>query len=409
MGPVTRNLRILIVAPTPFFADRGCHIRILGEIKALKSLGCAIQVCTYHIGRDIEGIETVRSRNVPWYQKLSAGPSVHKFYIDVLLLWTMWRACQSFKPNIIHAHLHEGIVIGKLVSLWYGIPMVADLQGSLTEEILEHGFIPKWRWLIGLVRWIEKFVNNMPSHIITSASRMTDLVTERFGVANVSTIGDGVDLDIFRRRPEDVALKTQLGMDQEDKVVVFIGVLTGYQGIDLLLDAALLVVKEVPNAKFLIIGFPEVAYREKSISMGLGEHVIFTGKIEYADAPRFLSLGRIAVSPKVSTSEANLKLFTYMAMGLPSVVFDNLVNREILGDLGVYAENGNVTVFAQKILGLLRDDEHAHQLGEQCYQKASSTYSWEAVGNQLQEIYEQCVRESRIVAKRGYVSCSKRP
>ncbi|WP_454063052.1 glycosyltransferase [Candidatus Nitrospira salsa] len=379
--------RILVIAPTPFFADRGCHVRILGEIKALKSQGYVVQLCTYHLGRDIDGIDTIRTMTIPWYKKLSAGPSIHKFYIDVLLLWKVLQACRSFRPSILHAHLHEGIVIGKLASLWYKIPMVADLQGSLTEEVLDHGFLPRWTWLATVVRWIEKKVNAMPCHLITSASRTAQQVTETFGVTNVSTIGDGVDLDVFSRQPEDLALKTKLGIVPDDKVVVFIGVLTTYQGIDLLLDMAVLVLKEVPTAKFLIIGFPEESYQKKAIAMGLGDRVIFTGKIEYADAPRYLSLGSVSVSPKVSSSEANLKLFTYMALGLPCVVFDNPVNREILGNLGVYAPNNDFVTFSKMIVELLLDHERAQDLGANCYQKASSEYSWEAVGYQLREVY----------------------
>ena len=48
------NLRIVMIAPTPFFADRGCHIRILGEAKALIDLGHELILCTYFLGRDIE-------------------------------------------------------------------------------------------------------------------------------------------------------------------------------------------------------------------------------------------------------------------------------------------------------------------------------------------------------------------
>ncbi len=394
-------IRVLVIAPTPFFADRGCHVRILGEIKALQNQGDDVLLCTYHLGRDIENIETIRTLRIPWYQKLSAGPSIHKFYIDFLLLWKVLQACKSFQPSILHAHLHEGIVIGKLASWWHKIPMVADLQGSLTEEILDHGFIPRWEWLSSIVQWIEKKVNETPLHLIASATRTTQLVTEKFGVTNISTIGDGVDLEVFYPRPEDLELKSSLGIDQEDKVVVFIGVLTAYQGIDLLLDAATLVLKDFPMVKFLIIGFPEKAYREKSVSMGLEAHVLFTGKIDYADAPRYLSLGHVAVSPKISSSEANLKLFTYMAMGLPSVVFDNSVNREILGDLGVYATNGELIPFANAIVKLLRDPERARQLGEGCYQKASAEYSWKAVGCALKAVYKEHAGERNLLRNGG--------
>ena len=77
-----RKLKLLMIAPTPFFADRGCHMRILGEIRALEKLGYDITLCTYHIGRDIPGIKTERILNIPWYKKLEAGSSWHKFYID---------------------------------------------------------------------------------------------------------------------------------------------------------------------------------------------------------------------------------------------------------------------------------------------------------------------------------------
>ena len=87
-----------------------------------------------------------------------------------------------------------------------------------------------------------------------------------------------------------------------------------------------------------------------------------------------------------------------MAMGLPSVVFDNTVNREILGDLGVYAANGELVPFAKLIVELLRDPERARQLGEDCYQKASSEYSWKAVGSELQEIYEKHTCDRDLIA-----------
>ena len=134
--------RILMIAPTPFFADRGCHVRILGEAKALIALGNRVVVCTYHLGRDVDGVAIERILTIPWYKKLSPGPSFHKFYLDLLLLWKVLLVCRRFQPDIIHAHLHEGIVIGAIVRRLLSIPMVADLQGGLTGELLDHGFIP---------------------------------------------------------------------------------------------------------------------------------------------------------------------------------------------------------------------------------------------------------------------------
>jgi glycosyltransferase involved in cell wall biosynthesis len=211
--------RVLMIAPTPFFADRGCHVRILGEAKALITLGYRVVVCTYGLGRDVDGIPTERIARIPWYKKLSAGPSVHKFYIDLLLLWKVIRTCRRFKPNLIHAHLHEGIVIGKIASAIFGIPLVADLQGSLTAELLDHKFLPNSKWLVSLMYWVERKINQMPSHLIVSCSPTAQKCIEFFGISanRVSSIMDGVDLDVFSPQARDPILQAALGIVREEQ------------------------------------------------------------------------------------------------------------------------------------------------------------------------------------------------
>ena len=389
-------LRILMIAPTPYFADRGCHIRILGEAKALQQLGHRIKICTYHLGKDVEDIETIRILAIPWYKKLSAGPSIHKFYIDLLLLWKVLQLCRTFRPDVIHAHLHEGIVIGKIASLLYRRPLVADLQGSLTAELLDHNFIPLWKCALYFVKRIEKTINKMPNHLISSSTRTACIVIKNFGIEKkyITSIMDGVDFDIFYRRNIEKSLKNSLGIPYKNKVVVFIGVLTNYQGIDILLESIVHVVKVVKNVTFLIIGYPEEAYRKKAKDYGIEAYTVFTGKIPYAEAPRYLALGDIAISPKISATEANLKLFTYMAMGLPTVVFDNPVNREILGDLGLYARDGDMKALAQVLIHVLQNEQLCIDLGEASYQKALADYSWQAVGRSLEAIYRRFIREN---------------
>jgi glycosyltransferase involved in cell wall biosynthesis len=170
-------------------------------------------------------------------------------------------------------------------------------------------------------------------------------------------------------------------------VIIFVGVLTEYQGIDLLLEAVPYVVQKMPESKFLIVGYPnEEHYRQKARDLGLQDWVHFTGKVSYQDVPRYLALADIAVSPKLSPTEANLKLFNYMAMGLPTVVFDNPINREILGDVGVYAE-ANSTALAEALIRALKEPEWAKQVGVLSRQKAADEYSWSLVGKRLGDIY----------------------
>ena len=80
-----RQLEVLILAPTSFFADYGCHVRILNEVLALQRLGHRATVCTYHNGEDIEGLRIVRTPSIPWRHRYEVGSSLHKLAFDVLL------------------------------------------------------------------------------------------------------------------------------------------------------------------------------------------------------------------------------------------------------------------------------------------------------------------------------------
>ncbi len=62
-------------------------MRILGEMKALEKYSYSNIICPYHNGRDLEGFEIRGIINIPWYKKLEAGPSIHKFYIDILMFF----------------------------------------------------------------------------------------------------------------------------------------------------------------------------------------------------------------------------------------------------------------------------------------------------------------------------------
>jgi glycosyltransferase involved in cell wall biosynthesis len=389
LGESHKPWRILMVAPTPFFADRGCHVRILGEAQALIELGNEVKICTYPLGRDVPGIPTERTLPVPWYKKLSAGPSVHKLYIDLLLLFKVLAVTRRFRPHVIHAHLHEGIVIGKIASTLFRVPLVADLQGSLTSELLDHKFIPGTSWLVKSMRRIERMINLMPRHLVVSSTRTARTCSEDFTIppARISSIMDGVDLGVFSPRPRNAELSAKLGFQPDDRIVAFIGVLTEYQGVDLLLEAIPAVVKKIPRAKFLIIGYPEEQYQKKAEALGVAPWTCFTGRIPYADAPDYLSLAEVAVSPKFSTTEANLKLFTYMAMGLPTVVFDNEVNREILDDLGIYASSVDAPALASTLVRALERRDDTQELGRRARTKATADYSWLTVGERLQTIY----------------------
>ncbi len=386
---ISEPLRVLVLAPTPFFADRGCHVRILEEARAAMACGVELRLVTYHIGRDVPGIPTERIPGFSWYKKLEAGPSWVKPFLDVQLLFKAWKVARAFKPHVIHAHLHEGAFFGAFLKMVLRVPMLFDCQGSLTAEITDHGFVKPGSLLQRFFATLERWINRSSDFIVTSASPTVELLLkDGMPKDRVRALIDGVDTGVFAPQPKE-EIRARLGLPERRPVVAYLGLMNSYQGIDLLLEAAAYLKGQGAKIHYLIMGFPDAAYREKAEAMGIADIVTFTGRIPYDEAPLYLSAGDLAVSPKVSLTEANGKLFNYIACGLPTVVFDTPVNREILGDAALYAKFGDAADLAGAIGRLAGDSELREDVGAEGRERAISMHSWQARGRELAQIYRQ--------------------
>jgi glycosyltransferase involved in cell wall biosynthesis len=390
-----RTYNILMIAPTSFFLDYGCHVRIAEEAWILEKLGNKVTIVTYYKGGDLDGVDIERTRPIPWRHDYEVGCSRHKLVFDLLLSIKSLQVALRDKPDVIHAHLHEGALIGYVLGKLISVPLVFDFQGSMTGEMIDHRFLDPDGALYDPVRWVEQVIDHLPPAIITSSRHAADLLRDEFhcDAGRIHVVPDCVNTDTFRpaafTEEERSSLKAHLGIPPERKVVVYLGLLAEYQGTPLLVQAAAQLVKTHPDVHFLIMGFPgEEGYRDYARGLGLTDHVTFTGKIPYQLAPRYLALGDVAVSTKISATEGSGKLLNYMALALPTVTFDTPVSREYLGDWGVYAERGNPAALAEALGSVLADEERAATLGAGLRQRAIERYSWEQAGRQIVGIYD---------------------
>lgn len=379
---------MLVIAPTPFFGDRGCHVRIYEEIRALGALGVESVVVTYPTGQDVPDVRTVRAWAIPGIHAGPLGFSPGRPVLDLAVLLAAHREIQRFSPHLLHAHLHEGIAIGVVLRAWHRLPLVADLQGSLTAEMVDQGVMGSRGVMATLMGAVERWLVRRPDRTLTSSSHGVPLLTAQ-GVdrRSVTSLPDGVDLEAFRPEPADPALVERLGLVGK-RTVVFLGVLTDYQGVDLLLDIAAIMAPTNPDVHVLVLGYPnEERYRAEAKARGLDEVMTFPGRVPYADAAQWLGVGAVAVSPKRSVTEANGKLVNYMACGLPVVASDLPVNRELLGESGVYAPIDDAEAFAARISELLADPERAREIGAALRMRAETEFAWPSLAKQLEGTY----------------------
>jgi glycosyltransferase involved in cell wall biosynthesis len=396
-----RPRRILMIAPTSFFSDYGCSVRILEEARALQKLGHRVTVCTYRNGQDVTALQIRRTPTIPFREHYEVGSSLHKVAFDLLLFWTVLIAAIRQRPDVIHAHMHEGALIGLLVGGLLRIPMVFDFQGSMTSEMLDHKFLKRGSAFYRPLRWLEQRIDHLSSAILTSSENAQRLLTTEFGCRpeRVQTLADCVNGNSFYpvdegERPALAERRASLGIPPGRRVVVYLGLLADYQGTDALLQAAIRVLQHRDDVHFLIMGFPAVDYYQyMAAQLGLAERTTFTGKVPYHQARDFLALGDVAVAPKLSATEGSGKILNYMAMGLPTVAFDTPVSREYLGNEGIYATPGDPLSLADGVLRALSETAEDRQVkGERLRQMALAGFSWDRVAERILQAYASVCR-----------------
>lgn len=386
-----------MIAPTPFFSDRGTHIRILEEALALERRGFVVAIATYHIGQNLpeplaKKIEVRRIRRLLfWYKKLEAGPDWQKIILDLMLVRKVFFLARTTRPDILHGHLHEGVLIGWIVQkalFWRRMKLVADFHGSLTKEMVSHAYL-RTGFLRRLFERVETVVDNLGDMAVTSSWKNTKEIAAIRKKNAPITVPDGVGTDhdesIEFPRP---ALRRKYGIAEDALVVTYTGALVANKGIRHFVNAIPAILAGDPRAHVVVAGFPwnEVApYFEGQPWM---DRVTPITPLPYFSLHEILAMSDVGIDPKEEgVGQASGKMLQYMGAGLPVVCFDTENNRKYLAEGGEYAHELSGQGLVDATLRLLRDPELRKRKGAANRARAKEKFSWDRTGEILADVY----------------------
>ena len=168
--------------------------------------------------------------------------------------------------------------------------------------------------------------NNI-TKIITVSDYIKGKASSLFPIDKIETVHNGIDLNSFTRKTKPYANRQQIGFDENDFVMVYSGRINKEKGVSELIDAMLLL-KDVPNIKLMIIGgtfFGNTDNEDgfvrslKNKAKAIEQKIIFTGFIPYHEMPDYLQMADIAVIPSIWDDPFPTTELEAQAMGLPII------------------------------------------------------------------------------------------
>lgn len=389
-------MKILMVAPQPFFEPRGTPFSVLGRLRALSELGHEVDLVTYHIGEDVP-IPRVKVHRIPsifFVKKISIGPSLTKLFLDGFLLVKTIQMLFRSRYDLFHTH-EEASFFGFILAKLFGIRHLYDMHSSLPQQ-LENFQYSKFSPLIRLFQWFEETVIHSSHAVITICPALKAQVEQintqvpHVMIENVSTEGDPdkVSPDVIKDFQKTYSLNGR-------KVVLYSGTLESYQGIGLLFDSAKIVSQIHPEVLFLIMGgrVDQLEACKKQVEqLGLQNHVSLTGMQPPREVLIATSTCDVLVSPRISGTNTPLKIYSYLQSGKPIVATDLFTHTQVLHDEVAVLVAPEAEPFAKGICRVLEDLRYAQALGRHAREMFDRDYSYQTYIEKTNRILQLAMR-----------------
>lgn len=301
------------------------------------------------------------------------------------------RATLTLKPDIIHICKPQPIngLAGWRASRKLGLPFYVDCDDYEAGANRVSSSAQR-----ALIQWWEDNLPRRARGVTVNTRYLFDRVAQQ-GVpaSRMAHVPNGVcDAAV-----EPMRLPPALAAWAGCPIVAYVGTLsTIAHGVDLLLDAFVLVLQAMPAAKLLMVGDGDdrVALQHKAQQLGLQNAIHWTGRVTPEEARRWFTLAACSVDPVSDTpamrGRSPLKIVESLAAGVPVVTGDVGDRREMLGDgeAGVLAQPGDASALAQSLLAVLRDANLQTRLAEGARWR-SVRYRWPALAQTWLQLYEK--------------------
>lgn len=385
-------MKILLLAPHPFYQERGTPIAVHLLLQALSELGHTVDVLTYHEGSAITcpGVIIHRIRRPPFARNVPPGPSLKKIICDVYMIPKALSMARRNKYDLVHA-VEESAYMAMLIRRRRGIPYLYDMDSSLARQVAEK--FPALGLMLPVMTRMERAAIRGALAVVPVCDALAAIAT-----------GDGARKVILLR---DISLLAPSSAGDNDAVsrliprdgtlcFMYVGNLETYQGADLMLDSFSEFMKAGIKARLVIAGGKEAdirRYREKSERLGISDQTLFLGPQPVSRMAALFDAADILVSPRIKGNNTPMKIYSYLASGKAILATALPTHTQVLDPEVAMLVPPDAGSFAGAMRTLAGNEHMRRQLGCRAQALAHASYSRESFRKTVAELYSWVQQE----------------
>ncbi len=347
---------------------RGGQSQVLYTVTGLRAIGQRAMLMAHPGGellkRMSEGMDLI--------------PLAPKSEVDLAAAWRLSRLLKLMRPDVIHAHDPHGVAVAAMaLSIAAPTPRPPLVASRRIEFRIGHNSFSRWKY------------SQVDCFIANSDAIRNRLVADGIPRAKITVVNEGVDVErIVRMAPADV--HGAFYLPHGSPVVGNVAALVPHKGQHHLIDAAALVVREVPDVRFVIVGDGELrASLEKQIKdKHLERHVFLAGfRVDALELTKGFDLFAMSsVSEGMCTAlvdamAASKAAVATTAGGIPEVMVD--------GETGYLVAPRDHHAMADRLVFLLKNEGARRRMGEAALRRAREQFTVEKMVEGTAAVYER--------------------
>lgn len=380
-------MKVLILAPQPFFQERGTPIAVKLLSECLGGMpNIEPHLLTYQEGDDvlIKGVVHHRSKAPSFLYGVKPGFSWKKIILDLYFFFSTIQLIRTMRPHLIHA-VEESGYMSLLLTKIFRIPYIFDLDSNIIEQATA-----KCK-LIALLSPITRRIDSLTIKCADAVVAVCPaLVTHalQFKPKKIILLPD---ISLLDESNEITSIRETLGL-QHEEIILYVGNFEYYQGLELFIESMVEVLKSKPNVHAVLVGGTQEAIarmRTKSDTLNISHRIHFPGPRPSRELKSLLTEATIVVSPRTHGENTPMKLYSYLDSETPLVATRLATHTQVITDEHAYLAEPTPSDFSKSLIEALTNKELSALKAKKAKGLVLESYSKTAFEKTISQLYTE--------------------